>query len=87
MPTVQLSLFPDEPQQHDQVKTKRDPIWYYVHDLVFDMMLIVEDDGEWGWVAHDTVNNTPHLFNTRKLAQQQAGRLGHGKVKSYPWKR
>lgn len=87
MPTEQLQLWNDPPQQGDNIKVMRDPIWYYIHNLVLDVMLVVDNDGSWDWVAHDTVNNTPHLYNNRKVAQLQCKRIGHGSVKIYPWKR
>lgn len=87
MPTIQHELWPNDIDGQEKIKTKRDPIWYYIHDLVFDMMLIVEEDGEFGWVTHDTIHNTPHLYNNRASAQHQASHLGHGAVKIYPWKR
>ncbi|MEE9580994.1 MAG: hypothetical protein V3V74_06750 [Nitrosomonadaceae bacterium] len=87
MPTIQLRLWDDTPQTGDSIKAKRDLLWYYIHDLVFDVMLVVHDDGGWEWVKHDTINNTPHLYNSRKTAQQQCSRLGQGYVKLYRWKR
>lgn len=87
MPTIQHKLWEDLPGDGSITKKKRDPVFYYIHDLVFDMMLIVEEDGEFGWVKHDTIHNTPHLYNNRTSAQHQASRLGHGAVKIYPWKR
>lgn len=86
MTTTQHKLFADHTFYDDTGRNEREPVWYYIHCVITDTMLILNDDGAWQWVDNDTINAMPHLFSNRRLANRQIGVLGHGTPKKYLWK-
>lgn len=84
---IQLQMFPEAPECPLSQLTNRNGTerWYYLYKPFTDEMLVMDDVGNWAWSPRDTINNTPHLFNTRRLAKQaRAGKPGIV-VTRYKW--
>jgi len=41
--------------------------------------------GEFMWTEHDTINNTPHLFNDKREAMRISRRYGVNSILKYRW--
>lgn len=59
--------------------------WYYLYKPLTDEMMVLDEHGNWAWCARDTINNTPHLFNTRKLAKQAKQKMAGAVITRYNW--
>ena len=63
-------------------ETKR---WYYVVKVLTDEMLAMDDMGNYVFVPHDTVRLTPHLFGSKRLAQQVSCQMKYTAVDVWRW--
>lgn len=61
-------------------------VWYYLYNSLRDEMLTIDANGRWCWVSHDTIRGTPHLFNTRWLAQNMQRNYPKSQIKRYRYK-
>ena len=59
--------------------------WYYLHKPLTDEMLIIDDVGNWAWTDRDTIRNTPHVFNTQRLAKDIQRKFPGTVVIRYLW--
>lgn len=80
-----LPIFGQEKPSKKSRTGKGDRMWYYIYKPRADEMLVIDDDGCWCWVGHDTVRDTPYLFNNRNTAKRQAQRFGLCTIRRYNW--
>lgn len=59
--------------------------WYYVAIVRRDVMLGLDDNGNYVFIPHDTVRLTPHLFNNKSMAERIARKYKFTTVKKWPW--
>lgn len=84
----QLRLFdlPEASNYDAPGKAQHAPIWYYIRHRRQDAMVCLDHNGDYVIVPHDTIHNTPHLFNDKRRAMYVARGFGVGWfVDKYLW--
>lgn len=59
--------------------------WCYIINPREQTMLAMDNDGNWIWIAHDTVRLMPHLFGGLHLARETACLFEHVLIERYRW--
>lgn len=83
--SVQLEFEWELPEKDNSRTNWRGSQWYYIRRLADDTMVILDEDGYYKFVPHDTIGNTPHLFNKRSLAKQVSISLPNTRIAKYKW--